>query len=297
MHPISVYSAVDVGWPYGIRGTQQQTNNGLAWLNPPVSKTGATINDRIKGLALGEFEIHNRAGAATYCFGIGVRIPNYLWKYLTRVDATATSTDVTSNAQGTSTAVALNTANTNDNGHVILSRVKFNAISYNITQAVTGSPVNAIRYSNTAGTGWTNLTNPYALPASSAGTFPVTGEACVAFNAPSDWGKTGTFTSAETGIGTGYYALNFRSTTAPTQAAQATGVEIFRMYYFTEAVADNNQGTLSRDFGAKDFAMAWDEIEGWYGDALVMASVDPAAASNGAKADMGTRLTALVRAI
>jgi len=200
---------------------------------------------------------------------------------------------VTTNAQGTATAVDLNST-TNNDGHVILSRVRFNAISYNITQAVTGSPVNAIRYTNTAGTGWTNLTNPYALPAATAGTFPVTGEACVAFNPPSDWGKTAA-AGLETGLAGGYYGLNFRSTTAPTQKAQATGVEIFRIFFFTEAVADN--GTLAHDFGAKDFAMAWDEIEGMYGDALVMASVDPAVASNGAKADMGTRLTAQVRAL
>jgi hypothetical protein len=290
MHPISNYVSINAGYPYGLRGTKQQTDTGLLWKNPPYSPG----SHRTAGMALGYFSLHNRS-AATVNVGIGVRIPNYLWKYYTRVDSTTTSTDVTTNAQGTSTAVDLNST-TNNDGHVILSRVPFNAISYNITQAVTGSPVNAIRYTNTAGTGWTNLTNPYALPASSAGTFPVTGEAVVAFNEPTDWGKTAA-AGLETGLAGGYYGLAFRSTTAPSQKAQATGVEIFRLFFLTEGVADN--GSLSQDFGAKDFVMALDAFsnEGLYGDALVAAFLDPAAASQGVKADIGNRVSALIRSV
>lgn len=295
MNPIACYFPVEVGWPYGIRGTLQQTNNGVAWLNPPTSRTGTTVNDRIRGMALGSFVIHNRAAASTYCFGIGVRIPNEFWKFYTRVDSTTTSTDVTTSAQGTSTAVDLNST-TNSDGHVILSRVPFNAISYNISQVVTGSPVNAIRYTNTAGSGWTNFgTNNYALPASSAATQPgSTGEMAIAFNAPSDWGKTQA-SGLETGLPGGYYGVNLRSTTAPSQKAQATGIEIFRLYFLKEAVADN--ATMDYDFGAKDFAMAWDATEGWVGDALVMASLDPAANTMGVAVNLGTRLSAQVRAL
>ena len=54
------------------------------------------------------------------------------------------------------------------------------------------------------------MTNTYALPASAAATFPVTGEAAVAFNAPVDWGKTQKG-GLETGLPEGYYGMNFRS--------------------------------------------------------------------------------------
>lgn len=289
MKPVSAFNLIDRAYPYGIRGTQQQTDNGLLWKTPSFTGMGT---GRLPGLSLGYFAMHNRAGASTYSLGIGVRIPNIYWKYLTWVDATTTATDVTSSAQGTTTAVDFNTLTTSD-GHIIASVVPFNVVSYNISQSVTGSPVNALRYSNTAGTGWTALTNNYALPASAAATFPVTGEAAIGFAPPTDWGKH--VSGLGTGSPVGSYLVNLRSTTAPTQKAQATGIELFRMYFITEAVADN--GTLSQDWGAKDVVMAWDENEGLYGDALVAAFLDSTSGTNGVKADVGNRVAALVRAL
>jgi hypothetical protein len=118
----------------------------------------------------------------------------------------------------------------------------------------------------------------------------------MALNEPTDWGKTAA-AGLETGLAGGYYGLAFRSTTAPSQKAQATGVEIFRLFFLTEGVADN--GSLSQDFGAKDFVMALDAFsnEGLYGDALVAAFLDPAAASQGVKADIGNRVSALIRSV
>src|SRR5206468_12631236 len=109
---------------------------------------------------------------------------------------------------------------------------------------------------------------------------------------PVDWGKTQKG-GLETGLPEGYYGLNFRSTTAPSQKAQATGVEIFRMFFLTPNVAD--KGSISQDFGAKDIKMLEDFIEGHVGDALVAAYLDPTSGSNGVKADVGNRVTALVR--
>jgi len=175
--------------------------------------------------------------------------------------------------------------------------VPFNAISLNVTTATSGAqaPTVALRYSNTAGTGWTNLTNTFAL--AGGGAHIATGEAVWVFAPPSDWGKSTGGGSLGTNIPDGFYAINVRATTAPTTAGVFTGAEICRLYFMTEAIADN--ATLSLDLGAKDFAMGFDEhVAGQpaYGDGLVAAFVDIAVTTNGTKADVGNRVTALVSA-
>jgi hypothetical protein len=200
--------------------------------------------------------------------GIGVRIPNYLWKAGQWTDATTTYTDDTTAAQDTTTGDFPMETTTASDGHVILSRVPFNAVSYNVTTASVDAtdPARAVRFSNAAGTGWqTAESNLFILTGAVAAGEIATGEAVTVWSPPVDWGKS---SSLATGLPDGYYAMNMRATTAPdTTAAVASSIEIFRLYYLTEAVADN--ATLTETFGVGEFVMASDVTEGLYGDALV----------------------------
>jgi hypothetical protein len=91
-----------------------------------------------------------------------------------------------------------------------------------------------------------------------------------------------------TDVPLGYYGIRVLATTAPvTTAGVADSLSIYRLYFLTEAVGDN--GTLSQDFGAKDFIMATDPSTGEvYGDALVALF---------STALDGNRVTALVRGL
>ena len=71
------YTAVDVGFPYNKRGTNQGTQTGLIW-TPPSYKVqpvlgGAQTTMYGPGMGLGYFALHNRSGSAGV-HGIGVRI-------------------------------------------------------------------------------------------------------------------------------------------------------------------------------------------------------------------------------
>jgi hypothetical protein len=262
------YNSREFGQPWMLRGTNQQTNDGLIWLNPAYKQLGANTSHttaRTPGMALGYFALHNRSAAAIVA-GIGVRIPNYLWAAGQWTDATTTYTDDTTAAQDTTTGDFPLETTTNNDGHVILSRVPFNAVSYNVTTASVdaGTVTRAVRFSNQAGTGWQTAESNIFLQTGSAANLS-TGEAVTAFAAPLDWGKS---SSLATGLPNGYYTMNVRSTDAPaTTAAIASSIEIFQLYFVTEALADNS--VLLEAFPGHEFPMAQDAVEGLYGDALV----------------------------
>jgi hypothetical protein len=297
MNPVSCYAAVDRAQSVRLRGTNQQTETGLLWV-PPTYRTNqrggapTTATGRGNGgLAVGYFSIHNRSGTSTTPWALGVRIPNHLWVAGQWTEATTTFTDDTTDAQDNGTNdFALETAGTANNGHIIASRVPFNAISYNIsTASVKGTTVaRALRLSNSAGTAFSTALTTADVPIFDGSADDLaTGERLIVFLPPSDWGKS---VSLATGLRNGFYTANIRATDAPdTTAALAAAIEIFRLYFLTEAVGDN--GTLSQDFGTKDFSMSLDEkdyTEGYVGDALV--------ALCGTANDQN-RVTALVRAL
>lgn len=262
------YNSIDAAQPWVLRGTNQQTDDGLLYKNPSYkvhpAGGGTAVTKRMPGMALQAFSLHNRsAGAVTV--GIGVRIPNELWIAGQYVDATTTYTDKTTAAQNTTTNDITLETTTNDDGFIIASRVPFNAVSVNVsTASVDGTPVRATSFSDSAGTAWqTAETNLFIPP--TTGAVYATGEMVIAFAAPLDWGKS---SSLATGLPNGYYAMNVQSTTAPTTtAAIAKSIEIFRLFYLVEALADNS--VADKDFGGGEFPMAQDAVEGYYGDALV----------------------------
>ena len=247
------WNFVDAAYPYRLRGTNQQTNTGLLWTPPSyrVNQSGgapATSTLLCQGLALGSFSLHNRSGGSIIA-GIGVRIPNRYWIAGQWDDDGATPfSDDTADAQSTAASDFALETTTNNDGYVIASRVPFNAISWNIgTASVGGAPVRAVRYSNAAGSGWTDFANLFVQDADT-GQY-TTGEQILVVSAPVDWGQTQA--GGLSGIPAGLYAMNVRATTAPTTTAGiGTSLEIFRLYLLTEAIADNGSREWTPTNGA-----------------------------------------------
>ena len=282
-------NSIEVSYPYRLRGPSlQQSDTGVLWLTPQMRSQG--FLERLNGMALRSFALQNRSGT-TGVHGIGVRIPNRFWIAGQWVDAAGTPyTDDTVDAQDLGAADFPLETTTNSDGYVVASRVPFNAVSIDVgTASATGSPVRAVRYSNTAGDGWTAMTNLY-IQDGAASHLAATGttaanEALVVFNPPADWGKIAA--AGLSGIPGGYYAINVRATTAPTgTAAVADAIEICRLYEILEGIA--HLATHHGDYTGEEMLMAWDVTEGYYGDALVALFET---------ANAGNRVTARVRAI
>jgi len=286
MNPIIGFTAVEVGYPYRLRGPgNSQNNEGL------IYRPRAIGTQRIPGIELGFFSMQNRAGSTQAAVGLGVRLPNRLWIAGQWVDATTTFTDDTVAAQDdTATDFPLETTTASD-GFVVASPVPFNALSIDVGTASVDavSVARAVRYTNAAGSGWTDFANLFIqdgaatnLPATAT---TVANEYIIAWAPPTDWGRTQA--AGLNGIPGGRYAINVRATDAPTTAAVADAMSVYRLFFMTEVLLDN--AVFVEDFGAKSVVMALDPNtpgEGIYGDALV-------ALFN--VASMGNRVTALVR--
>ena len=239
--------------------------------------------------------MHVRNASSVGSYGLGVRIPNEYWVAGQWVTATTTYTDDTTDAQDAGTTdFALETL-TNNDGHIIWSQYPFNAVSYDIgTASVAGAGyAHVFEHTDEEGDGWVTMAaNNFHVNDFGTAGIPVTGttvanEALLVFDVPTRWGRA-TSALAGTGMRPGYYGLRVTASDAPDTAAVADSLSIYRLYFLTEAVADN--GTLSQDFGCKDFPMAVDTLPGrtpeMYGDALVALFET---------ADEGNRITALVR--
>jgi len=107
--------------------------------------------------------------------------------------------------------VALATASVNNDGFVVSSSRKFDAVNIVVGTAEAGSPVYAYAYWN--GTAWTALV-PVVAP-----DFTATGETALVFSAPSDWALGG---DTGEGIDATHYAVRVIATTAPSTAPLAT---------------------------------------------------------------------------
>jgi hypothetical protein len=290
MNPIAKYALVERAWPHRLRGpgNSQSATNGLLYISPSYRQNSAA--DQASGSAipgpgveLGYFSLHNRAGT-TQMAGMAVRIPNNLWVAGKWSAASTTYIDDTTDAQSTATTdFPLETAAVNNDGFVVASVVPFNAMSFDIVTANGGAgATRAMFRSDRAGAAWTTVAanaSYVTLPA----VIPVTGtnpanEGLVVFDVAEDWGAVTASTNANwTGMPLNMYAINIRATTAPTAAAVANSLSIYRMYWVTEGLADN--GTFEVALGAM---CARPEFQG---DALVPLF---------STADEGNRVTVLV---
>jgi len=270
MRPITCYSSlIDVGYPNRLRGANNQQNDtALLYLNPGVTGPGQLIQ-RARGLAVPYFRLY---AAGAYTVGIGVRIPNDLWFAGAWVNATTTYTDDTEDAQDAGANDFPLETLTNNDGYIVLSKVKFSVVSLDVGTASVDAtdPARAARYSS--GGTWAALTT---LVLDGEATEYSTGEQLLVFAPPADWEVT---TGAEgTGIPAGYYALNVRATTAPDgTAGVADSLSVYMVYFLQTLTAA----------GSVEYNLA--PVEMWmpHGDALV-ALFSTANAAN--------RVTALVR--
>lgn len=277
MLPITCFNTVEMAWPWRLRGpsNQQHATAGLLYIPGGYRQrqTGGSPTESTTptpGLELGYFSIQNRSGSAGV-HGIGVRIPNTLWQAGQWTDASTTYTDDTADAQSTATADFPLETTTNNDGFVIVSSIPFNAISIDVaTASGAGTATRAIRFSNRAGTGWRTPAANLFIHTGAAQVGASTGyivtattaanEALIVFDVPEDWGTT-TSAAVGTGVPQGMYALNVQATAAPTTAGAADSISIYRLYWLTEALADN--GTFELTLGAMGAQLAPE------GDALV----------------------------
>lgn len=264
------YNTVSAFQPYRLRGIEHQSNDGLLWSPPtylgfPAGDVVTRTRLLMEGLAVGSFQLHNRSGS-TGAHGLGARIPNRHWIAGEWINAAATPfTADTVDAQDTGTSDFPLETTTDNDGFVIASPVKFNAISILVgTASAGGSAVRAVRYSNTAGSDWIALSNLF-IHTGATGNYSATvntdysTEALIVFDAPTNWGQTAA--GGLSGIPAGMYALNVRATTAPTgTAGSATAIEIFRFALLTEGITDNSTLAWTPSMGELNF---------WEGDGLV----------------------------
>ena len=255
------YSSISRAHPYRLLGTTPQADTGLIYTPPSVTtnQAGGTQTSRgsalLEGLGLGSFEMQNRS-AATIVLGIGVRLPNRLWIAGQWVDAAGTPyTDDTPDAQDVGVGDFALETTTADDGFVVASREPFNALSIDVGTASTGSPVRALRYTDSEGTGWITPANLFIQDGAS-GNVAVTGttvanEYLIVWDIFSDWGQVAV--GGLSGIPAGYYAINVRATTAPTVAAVADAIAICRLYHLVEGITDDT--TVFRDYAGKDRRM------------------------------------------
>lgn len=241
------WNIVNASYPQVLRGILQQTLEGLPYVAPEYTSPGAAANspvERMVGLAIRRFELHNLSGGAANV-GVGFRWANRYWIAGQHVSATNTFTDDTTDAQDLPAATAdfpLMTTTAGD-GFIIASPRKFSWVSLRIETADVGASADVTaRYSNFAGTGWTaaGADASYAVAATNgivkaAGTnYTDATERVFVWIPPNDWGKS---VGLATGLPDGLYALSFQTDVATT-AAEASVIEVGSMVA-VKALADN----------------------------------------------------------
>jgi hypothetical protein len=256
------WNIINASYPQILRGLLGQTTAGLLYVAPTYTVPGAQVDpsedpeQRMVGLTLRRFELNNRAAAANV--GIGFRWANRYWKAGQLVAAdTPDFTDDTTDAQdlptGTADFALMNT--TSGDGWCVHSDRQFSWVSVLVRTADVGASADVTAdYTNTAGTGWTALTQggenfeptTSSLIQVAGANYTVNTERMHVFTPPNDWGKIAT--GGLNGIPEGRYALRFMCAVATT-AAVASVVEVGSMVAVeslaTLSVYANDQSTFS----------------------------------------------------
>jgi hypothetical protein len=158
-----------------------------------------------------------------------------MWKAGQWVNATTTYTDDTTDFQDAGASDAALETLTNNDGFLVSSRVKFNALSINVGTASVGVPARVLEYSSGTST-WTAITNFISFAGS--GAVYATGENVIVWVPPADWAVMAG--GHGTGVNTGQYGIRIRATTASGTAGVASTMSVHRIYFLTEGLADNN---------------------------------------------------------
>lgn len=217
------------------KAAYHQTNNGLIWLPPAMNiqsqgnafaSPNAVYNHRA-GIRIVRYRLTNNAADGVNV-GLGLRFENRVW-WAGRLSADgATLTDITSSAQTSTTAVAVQATGADQTGFTVYSVYPFDWVSAYFTTAETnagGSSVvdHTVTYSQ--GASWSSAYSAaFTDNFTTANTVWGTGVKNFVWARPSDW----TPTAANGGMPDGVYALRFTSAEREGSdvAAQVTGIEI-----------------------------------------------------------------------
>jgi hypothetical protein len=254
------------------RSTNQQsaTGAGLIYEAPTLSQPGQAPNSlpqRMTGLALRRFELLY-SGGGTSNVGIGFRLHNNFWRVgnydgTTFVEDTADAQNLTAN----DFTIGANGTTGNTTFFTILSTIPFDWFSINVGTAEVDAggatvPDHSLRYSNAAGTGWTNFTAGFLNNFELTNTVIGTGAREFIWAAPTDWGRTA---AALTGLPVGYYAMQITSQQleAGDTAALGNAMEVGTMLV-AEALAAN--GIYAKDWTTMGLAEG-DAVVAYFGTA------------------------------
>ena len=223
----SRWQAIDVAPTALIDGGDPDSNTHVLYSHERSATGGIRIQ-----LAYGALQ--NRSGS-TSNVGIGVRIPKLEWNAGQWVNATTTYTDDTTDFQDAgANDAALETLVAND-GFIVSSTKKFNALCIDVGTASVGVPVRVLEYS--AGTStWTAITN-YIDFAGSAAVYPL-GENVIVWVPPANWAVMAA--GHGTGVTVGHYGIRVRASTPSATAGVADSMSVHRLYFLLEGLADNN---------------------------------------------------------
>lgn len=225
------YRSLNATQTYRMRGTYQQTDTGMLWVNPTYNVTtpggvnATNFKQRVQGIAFGFVQCTSR-DTGPFIMGLGGRFPNAIWQAGTWTNATTTYT-VQPNLQTSTTSQAIETASASD-GFIVWSASPFNAITMNATTAETGTAP-AWDFAYTGPSGWTTVTAANLTINDFQTTLIVAGEAMAMWDPPSDWTQTlqGSTLYATNQPGPGFYGVRFRATTpSGTNKLAVTGMEI-----------------------------------------------------------------------
>jgi hypothetical protein len=169
---------------------------------------------------------------STNSVGLSISMNSNQWKLWTLVGAGPTVSEKTSTIQA-GTALTIFPTVTANQGIILQAKDKFGLMSFDISQAETGSPVYEYRYWN--GSAWT------ALTLLNSPIYTATGQMNIIFNPPLDWavGDNGE------GTDTSMYSIRIRATTAPTQAVKIDSLKPCKLLVYRASIAaDNSLGAM-----------------------------------------------------
>ena len=193
-------------------------------------------------LRLGSYRLANRSGAALDV-GLFWRQPN---GYFTAGKVVAASTpdytDNTTNAKSTVANAFVNIfSTTNNDGFLVSSPVKFNAISFTVGAGSSGEVIAPTYYDGT------NMT---VLPTIQNAITTSAGHRFIVFNSPSDWVVN---TTTAVGGPANVYSICIRASTAPGGAVSGSDFRVYSMIDMYPQLASNAE--ITNDFSGNEFVL------------------------------------------
>lgn len=184
-----------------------------------------------KQLLIHSFVAYN-GSAASNGLGLAHSVSSSQWKVYS---LGASDTEVTSTIQA-GNAISVFTT-TNNYGVLFQAKEKFGMVTFNISQAETGSPVYAYTY-------W-NGSSYASLALKNTPSYAATGEQTILFDPPLDWTPGDGSEDADSS----FYSIRVLATTAPSQAVQIDEMKVCKVLAYREEVLP--KATLALDLSER----------------------------------------------